>query len=164
MPFGKRNDGRNWTVPLAKALTACNKLSGQLQCTGPHFNCNSAPPTPFREQKQSFCNHAAMDRKGLAVRNEDKNNKQSIKKSADYILPHWLGKCDWECAGCGALHWTQEAIQADLGKAKIMFSTCCQENKVALPSFDKSAPAFPSELQALFDGTDEGEPVVEAGN
>ncbi|PLW26213.1 hypothetical protein PCASD_26028 [Puccinia coronata f. sp. avenae] len=96
-----------------------------------------------------------MDKKGLAVRHEAKNNEESIKQSADYLIPHQLGKCNRKCIGCRALHWTKEATQADASKAKIMFSLCCQKNKVALPSFDKSAPEFPDKLKGLFDGTDE---------
>jgi hypothetical protein len=96
-----------------------------------------------------------MDIKGLAVRNQAKNNKQSIKQATDYILPHHLGECNRECVGCRALHWTEEAAQAEAEKPKILFSTCCQKNKVLLPLFDKSAPEFPAKLKGLFDGTDE---------
>jgi hypothetical protein len=101
-----------------------------------------------------------MDKKGLVVRHADKKNKRSIKLSVDYILPHHLRKCDRKCVGCGALHWTEEATQAEASKAKIMFSSCCQKNKVALLLLHKSAPDFPLELKGLFDGTDKGKLIA----
>jgi hypothetical protein len=35
-----------------------------------------------------------MDKKGLAVRHKAKNNEESIKQLANYLIPHQLGKCN----------------------------------------------------------------------
>jgi hypothetical protein len=57
-----------------------------------------------------------MNLPGKVVQFDRQNNKSYIKSLSDFNILYWVGPCNVPCKSCGALHWLQEAAQADIGK------------------------------------------------
>lgn len=62
---------------------------------------------------------------------------------------HDLGRMEYECRHCGALHWLSEKL-ASSSDSSPEFPTCCDHGLIKLP--DLQPP--PDQLMALFTGSD----------
>ncbi|KAK4512246.1 uncharacterized protein ATC70_002942 [Mucor velutinosus] len=64
------------------------------------------------------------------------------------MQPHYLGRMDIVCDGCGALHWDAERT-AGQTRSNNLFYSCCKKGKAILPLLQDP----PESLNSLFNGS-----------
>lgn len=95
-----------------------------------------------------------IETKGKVRNSTHPTYKASLRNCSSYSVPHSCGPCDVKCSKCQALHYKDEATLGERVKAKPSFSTCCQKDKVTLPSADRSAREYPTFMKLLLTAKD----------